>query len=103
MPSFTRSFSRKKRYTLQNERTMGTSAGVGPAMPLSTRNKLKALKNSRASRGKVPKKKSKSYHGHSSQHRPLISTDSMMLHEFVPSIPMPNEPELNLLFAQMVV
>lgn len=103
MPSFTRSFTRKKRYTLQNERTMGATVTVGPAIPLSTRNKAKALKNSRASRGKVPKKKSKSYHGHGSQHRPLISTDSMILHDFAPSIPMPNEPELNHLFAQMVV
>lgn len=60
------------------------------------------------SRFKVMKKKlSRRYRRQRSfrytRHRPLVSTESMVLHELVPALPMPSEPELNAKFMLMVV
>ena len=82
-------FSRRKMYTLQ----------PGATAP---------SQSNRRSRFKVMRKKlSRRYRRPHSfrypRHRPLVSTDSMVLHELVPSLPMPSEQELNLKFIAMVV
>ena len=81
-------FSRRKMYTLQPGATASSQ---------SSRSRFKVMKKKLTRRYRRP---------HSfryPRHRPLVSTDSMVLHELVPSLPMPSEQELNLKFIAMVV
>lgn len=78
-----------------------------PMRSISTRNRLKAMKGSlsmtRESKELKPGagRRRKRY---ANQRQPLISTDSMILHELGAALPeMPSEFELNRMFAQMVV
>ncbi len=116
------SFSRRKQYAIHQEKSNGglpvalhsaslspvAGGGVSATLPLSR-------SGIRSSQGKSMKRRFGTMKGRSStkrkrtrtarpEHRqPLITTDSMVLHELIPSLPMPNEMELNVLFAQIVV
>ena len=121
------SFSRRKQYAIHQEKSNGglpvplhsaslspvpgghgAFGGMSATLPLSR-------SGIRSSKGKSMKRRFGTMKGRSSTKRkrnrtarpehkqPLIATDSMILHELVPSLPMPSEMELNVLFAQIVV
>lgn len=81
-------------YTLQPQRGGSSGAASTP-------------RSSKSGRFKVVKKLTRRYRGRRSlrhpHHRPLVSTDSMILHELIPAQPMPSEQELNAKFTAMVV
>ena len=96
------SLSRRKQYTLQHDRTSNGSATLPPVSGNSKRKSIRK-RIGRSVKEKSPRSRRRKVNTIHDQRHPLISTDSMVLHELIPSIPMPGERELNALFAQIVV
>ncbi len=101
------SFSRGKQYTIHNDKTNSlpkAPAGIStlPANLRSSKRKKKRFGTLKA-RSSTKSRKRAARPLKNDQRQPLITTDSMILHELVPSLPMPGEMELNILFAQIVV
>lgn len=86
---------------------MGSSAGASATLPIgfrSSKGKVPSRKRFGTAKTRSSARRKRSAHTLKHDHRqPLIATDSMVLHELVPSLPMPSEVELNVLFAQIVV
>ena len=97
------SLSRRKQYTLQHDRTSNGSATLPTVSGGNSKRKSIRKRIGRSVKEKSPRSRRRKVNTIHDQRHPLIATDSMVLHELIPSIPMPGERELNALFAQIVV
>ena len=101
------SFSRGKQYSIHHDKSNGISNPTGSAATLPTSIRSSKRKKKRfgtlKARSSTRSRKRAAHTTKNDHKQPLIATDSMVLHELVPSLPMPGEMELNILFAQIVV
>ena len=99
------SFSRRKQYSLHPDRTSTFGSSGSATLPnISSRSSKQKLSRRRFGTSKVRSSTRRKLHTlKHDQKQPLIAKESMVLHELVPSVPMPGERELETLFAQIVV
>jgi hypothetical protein len=109
------SFSRRKTYSLHNDKNTGEAAGGSAVVtpPVSATTAVRTNKTAKAinrfkqqnirKSGRFKKTRFKAPNTKRDHEEPsLIASDNMVLHDMAPSTPMPSESELNMLFAQMV-